>query len=358
MKTINAYVLSIMMLIALSAAAQSDKDKALTMARQAIAKERDGDIAGAIKILEEAQQLDKDNTDYTYEIAYAHYLNKDYKEAQQLLRNIISSKTANDRYYQLLGNTYDMQGDSTGAVTVYKQGLAKFPKSGKLYTELGLVYINQKNYNKALNYFEKGIQIDPQHASNYYWATRIYCSSDQEVWGMIYGEIFINLESESKRTAEISKLLYDTYKSEITYPTDTSMSISFCNNAMLTPEQIKKHKLPFGNFGYELPLTLAVVGTHSITLNSLDTIRRNFINTFYEQKKNKDYPNILFDYQKDLLTQGYLSAYNHWLLMHGDEKAFAEWASAHKEEITNFIKWYPVHKLNVTDDHRFYREQY
>ena len=73
-----------------------------------------------------------------------------------------------------------------------------------------------------MTYFEKGIEVNPMFASNYFRAAKIYCNSSEEVWGMIYGEIFINLERTNDRTFKISKLLFDTYKSEITFTSETA----------------------------------------------------------------------------------------------------------------------------------------
>ncbi len=89
-----------------------------------------------------------------------------------------------------------------------------------------MIQLGKKDYNKALTYFEKGIEVAPNYSSNYYWCARLYCNSTEEVWGMIYGEIFMNLERNSKRTAEISKLLFDTYKKEIKWITFKSWGVS------------------------------------------------------------------------------------------------------------------------------------
>lgn len=44
-----------------------------------------GKIEASIELLEEAQKLDPDRFDYPYELAYAHYLKKDYKGAIKIL---------------------------------------------------------------------------------------------------------------------------------------------------------------------------------------------------------------------------------------------------------------------------------
>ena len=60
--------------------------------------------------------------------------------------------------------------------------------------------VTTKEYSIALNYYEKGIEIDPKFPSNYYRAALLYDYSDHEIWGLIYGELFMDLEPNTKRT--------------------------------------------------------------------------------------------------------------------------------------------------------------
>lgn len=57
----------------------------------------------------------------------------------------------------------------------------------------------------------------------------------------IYGEIFMNLERNSTRTFEISKLLYDTYKSQITFNKDT-IHVSFSKNNIINVDKVNYKK--------------------------------------------------------------------------------------------------------------------
>ena len=65
---------------------------------------------------------------------------------------------------------------------------------------------------EAIRFWEKGIEVDPNYSSNYYNASKFYYFTYDKVWSLIYGEIFINLESYSKRTPEIKSLLVEGYK--------------------------------------------------------------------------------------------------------------------------------------------------
>ena len=116
---------------------------------------------------------------------------------------------------------------------------------------------------------------------------------------MIYGEIFMNLERNSERTSEISKLLYDTYKNQIKFTSDTSVTVSFSKQMTINVSNLSDPnniKLPFGII-YEPTLLMSIVDEKSIDINSLDRIRRDFVKNYYKLGHNKTHPNILFEYQ-------------------------------------------------------------
>lgn len=329
--------LLLMAIVQISFGQSTNKEKAHAKGTEAVNLMDNGEIEKSIKLLEEAKKLDPENIDYPYEIAYAQYLKKDYKAAIKILEPLTKHKDVNEIIYQLLGNSYSMDSQSKKAINTYENGIKKFPNSGKLYLERGNMEMLAKEYGKALEFYEKGIEVNPKFPSNYFWVTKIYCSSTEEVWGMIYGEIFMNLERNSKRTAEISKLLFDTYKSEIKFSSDTSFSVSFSKNASINLNDLSNpgvFKLPFGLGAYEPTLMLSMLSVKEINLSTLHKIRSAFVDNYFSNGNNKVYPNILFEYQKLVKEAGHFEAYNHWILMKGDEEAFGEWLEKTKSSST------------------------
>lgn len=358
-----APVLVVFLILSVSVCnAQSNKETALQKAREAVRLEdKEGKVDEAIKLLEEACTLDPDNITYPYELAYAYEAKKDYKKASDIVEKLLTHKDATGRVYQLLGNLYDFQGKPAKAIETYEAGLKKFPAAGELYLELGNMNLATKEYNKALGYYEKGIEADPAFPSNYYWAAKLFLNSDEEVWGMIYGEIFVNLERNSKRTAEISKLLFDTYKSQIKFTSETAFTVSFSKTAVIDVSSLKdpsKFKLPFGNGCYEMLLTMAVIGEKSIDIRSLDKIRSRFISAYFSGDHSRNYPNILFDYEKQVKDAGHAEAYNHWIVMKGDPDGFQKWYDLNQDKWNAFTAWFSEHRLMLDPSHKFYRAQY
>ncbi|MEC5143910.1 hypothetical protein [Chitinophaga sp. 212800010-3] len=267
----------------------------------------------------------------------------------------------------MLGNTKD-------AIDTYEDGLKRYPAAGNLYLERGVMEIKKEDYSKAVQFFEKGIEQAPMFSSNYYWAARLFClGSAQKYWGMIYGELFMNLESGSKRTADISKILYDTYKSQIQFPTDTSISVHFAGpmtiNINYNPKdganalaellnQANNMKQMYGTRVYEPVLSLALAGEKRIDLASLNRVRTRFLDVYEQQGHQTRQPVVLFDRQREIRTAGHLEAYNYWLLSEGDKVAFNHWQLANDAKWQAFVDWFREHAISITDDNKFNMEKY
>jgi hypothetical protein len=354
-------ILVILFIFSTSVFGQSPKEKAHELAIEAIDLMESGEIEKSIELLEQAQDLDPSNIDIPYEMAYANYLGENFKESIKILKKLTKHKDVSDRIWQMLGNSYDMDGETENAIGAYEKGLKKFPNSGLLYVERGIMEMKKEDYNNAMSFFEKGIEKDPDFPSNYYWASRLYLSSTEEVWGMIYGEIFMNLERNSERTAFISKLLFDTYKSEIQFTNDTSISVSFSKNNTITLEDLsnpESFRLPFGVGVYEPTLLLSIVNEKSIDLESLHRIRSEFVKQYFKKNQDDTYPINIFFYQKRLADKGHLEAYNHWILMKGDEAGFGIWKENNQDKWNAFIDWFQDNPLVITEKNQFFTGQY
>lgn len=341
---------------------KDDKIKAREIALKAIKEMDKGKIDKSIVMLRESEKLDSENFIYPYEIGYAYYLKKEYKNAIKTLKKVIKYKENNDQCFTLLGNIYDIDKQPEKAIQIYKMGLEKFSNSGRLYFELGNVQEVLKEYDNALVSWENGISVSPAYPSNYYTASIYYCKyTTEKIWGILYGELFINIERGTEKTEEISKLLFDTYKSSITIKTKTESQVSFSKSMQLVlPNKGKKLKIPF-SMPYELAMSLAVsseMEEKELGIKSLNNIRTSFINNWYENKRNIEYPNVLFDWHKKLIDLDYFEAYNYWLFMKGNEDEFVKWSEENQEKFDKFIEWFSPNPLIVDDQNNFQRLQY
>ena len=298
-----------------------------------------GSYDEALTILESAKKLEPGNYIYDYEIGLVYYLQEDYKRSTAIFKKLTKLPGINDQVYQMLGNSYDYGGNTKKALKAYDDGLKKFPASGLLYLEKGNLYWMQEKYDVALNFYEQGINADPMMPSNYFRASIIYCNSEEEFWGILYGETFLNLEFGTERRDGLSNLLYETYKSEITFPNDTTISVSFSKEMTLTLNDLKdieNLKIPFAVSVFEKLMVLATVGETKIDLMSLARIRERFINMYYENNYHEIYPIAIFDFQKVIADKGYYLPYSLWVLRGGEPDTFNAWVEENEEEWDEF----------------------
>jgi tetratricopeptide (TPR) repeat protein len=350
--------LTLLCLLVLAVCAETNKEIALKKGMEAVKLMDQGKLDESIKLLKEAQKIDTEEINYPYEIAYAHHLKKDTKEALRIVEGLVKKSGATERIFQMLGNLYDDQGNAEKALETYDAGLTKFPKSGPLHLEKGNVYWNKKDMDKAVPFYEKGIEVNPAFSSNYYRSARAYMGSKEKVWGIMYGEIFMNLERGSKRTQEMSELLYKTYQRSISFNSEASVGVNFCQQVFAVKETDKAKKnieLPFCNL-YETNMLLSVISSKAIDIDELSKIRSLFIENYFKMSGGNPKPNILFEYQKNLQKLGHLDAYNHWLLMKGDEDGFDKWHKANPERWNAFVEWFTKNPLQIDSAHKFLRE--
>src|SRR5262249_1348094 len=68
--------------------------------------------------------------------------------------------------FQMLGTTYQMQGDSANAIGNYEHSIRLAPNA-PAYTNLAMLYLREKRYTDAINAFTEALKHDPQQASRY-----------------------------------------------------------------------------------------------------------------------------------------------------------------------------------------------
>lgn len=314
----------------------------------------------AAVLFEQAQKLDPKNYVYPYQKAYIHYRIGDYMGALSILKKLPAYKESEDRVYQLLGNSYDLTGNPAKAIESYKAGLQRFPSSGDLHAELGNMCRKENKNKEAIEWYEKGVQADPRCVTNYYRLAQLYCNSVESMWGIIYGEIFINLERNTKRTAEISAILYASYRERIEMKGDSLLSVRFGKEKITVQRKYFDTSLSINSISdvWDRLMLRAALEEKNTGLNSLCNIRTTFLRLYFQQGLQKNYPNPLLEYQERLRNAGFMDAYNHWILVGGDDVGFQVWKIEHEDEWQRFAQWYTKNPLPISKTNYFCRSMW
>ena len=281
-----------------------------------------GDFNNAVLVLTRALRQDKDNLELQKDLVNSYYYKRDYEKALEGVKTIMDRNDADVVSYQIAGNVYKALEQVKDCERVYKTGLKKFPKSGPLYSEYGELLWSKKDFS-AIELWEKGIQDDPGYAGNYYNAALYYYYTRDKVWTLLYGEIFVNMESLTERAAAMKQLLLDSYKSKL-----------FADPDLL--KDLDKNKNGFVKAYLQSMNKEAALGNRGITVESLTMIRTRFILEWFDKYAEK-FPFRLFDYQRQLIQEGMFEAYNQWLFGSVENLAsYDNWNKTHNAEYTSF----------------------
>ncbi len=283
---------------------------------------RSGDYDNAIIVLIRALQSDKKNLELQKDLVMSYYLKRDYAKALEGVKTLVDGDDADVITFQIAGNVYKALEEVKDCEKLYKKGLKKFPKSGPLYSEYGELLWAIKDFS-AIEQWEQGIKVDPAYSGNYYNAALYYFYTKDKVWSLIYGEIFINMESLGERGAAMKQLLLQGYKEKL-----------FADVDLMKDEENNKSEFAKAFLtGISKQSSLANKGINTETLTM---IRTRFILDWYASNATK-YPFRLFDYHRQLLSEGMFNAYNQWLFGPIENlAAYENWTKTHTEEYNGF----------------------
>ena len=314
-------LISLFSLVLTSATAQQPDAKTLQETARNFVKQ--GDYTNAVLVLGRARQQEPDNAEVIKDLAFAQYLQEDYNKAEETIKPLADGRDADVKTYQVACLIYKAKNNAGEAERLYKKGLKKFPASGILYSEYGEMLAAQKN-NSAIRLWEKGIEADPNYSGNYYNAAQYYYRTTDKVWSVIYAELFVNMESYSRRTIEVKNMLLDSYRKLFT-------------DVDLTKNQENKNEF---TTAYLITLNKqSAVASMGVTPESLTMIRARFVLNWDKTYASR-FPFRLFEYHRQLLKEGLFDAYNQWLFGPVQNlTAYQNWTSTHADvykEFTDF----------------------
>ena len=290
--------------------------------KQATVTAQQQDFKGAIQILEDGLKQYPDNIELLKDEAYIAFISRDYNRAMKLGKSITERDDADVQSYQILGLTYKAIADYKNADKMYKTALKKFPKSGVLFSEYGDMFMQYDNKRDAIVQWEKGIAAEANYSGNYYYACKYYADNNNIFWSDIYGEIFVNIETLTKRTDEIKGILLNNYKAQLS------------NKSNL--ESLKNN----GN-DFEKAVAASMLGameteSGDISPEMITAFRARFLLNWSNTNAG-NYPYKLFDFHLQLMRDGMFDAYNQWLFGQTINKnKYDNWVYTHDEEMQNF----------------------
>ena len=314
--------LPLLLLLTLSWKADAQPTDIKTLQQTARTFMQTGDFDNAIIVLTRALQQDSKNLELQKDLVMSYYLKRDYAKALEGVKEMVDRDDADVVTYQIAGNVYKALEEVKECDKMYKKALKKFPNSGPLLSEYGELLWATKNFS-SIEYWEKGIRVDPSYSGNYYNAAMYYFYAKDKVWSLIYGEIFVNMESLGERASVMKEMLLQGYKEKLFAEADM----------MAGADKIKSDFARNVLSGMSKQSSLASMGLNTEVLTM---IRTRFILDWYSANAAK-YPFRLFEFHRQLLTEGMFDAYNQWLFGPVENlAAYDNWTKTHPDEYNAF----------------------
>lgn len=353
----HSYVFLLIILSFEFALSQSNNEMAAKLGVEAVKLMDVGEIEKSLELLNRATELDPENIDYPYEIGLAYCKKENFVKSIEIMESIKNHPDANDLVFVQLGNSYDMNGNPEKAFETYQIGMDKFPNSGRFHQELGNIAYSKKEYSKAVSYWVDGLKVNPNYSTNYYKLAKIFSFSDEKIWTLIYGELFVLLEPLTARTEEISKLLFQTYQEiydeENNYTNIDVLTIKgfqIIEEIHRDPTQANNSQFPFeGVYAYAF-LSSSIHFKDKIDFATISKIRKSFLYFWFDGYQfHNIYQNNLFDHQQLMLDNDVFETYTYWLLSQGNREEFQIWFNQNEEKVSQFASWFDRNQFRIEE---------
>jgi len=342
-------------------ASRSDDAPRLRLLKQALDLFNDKKYDSAVVVFDRAYRLDTNKVEVRYEMALTYAAKRSFDSAESILRSIVTHPKATDKFYQLLSNIRAEQDDTSGARVVIDEGLKRFSASGRLHMEKGLLLLQARQLEAAVDEFEEGIQVDPGYHLNYYWAARSYSQGTERIWTLLYGEVLMNVDPNPSRLSIISDLVYRMHmRTYEDFRTTARMNYSLARKG--AADASTQVDITFEDRFDELMTMgaskLRFFQDFEIPLLSIDTMQTTFIKEWYRRGYDTLYPNAAIERHKAVLDAGFHTSYVVYLTQFAKPLEAKAYFDENKKNYRGLLAWLKRHPFEMTGKNKFSRYMY
>ncbi len=312
----------------------------------------EGKFDEAAKAWERALVYEPDNIDFLFGYGMALYRQEKYPELLEKLEPVIEKGLASIPYYRIVGNTYDIIGQYEKGKQVLNAGIEKYPNEGELQLDLGIIEMIREDHQKALEFWEQGIESDPIFSDNYYWCTKTYAKSNEPIWALYYGELFLNLNRNGgDKFDEISRIVYRVYGDMIEKKSSASPKIVLTREGTNYLKEAHEQIFSILDKNGLLRMDRGANAEGKINrLRAISYIRKDFLD-LWNQVYAEKYPINIYKRHNELVEKNYFDSYNFWVMGAGNQEEFWKFHDTKKIIYSDYLSWFlnnPM-RINIMD---------
>ena len=136
------------------------------------------DMVKAEDLYKHALNLDKDYSEANFNLCVLYVNTKKYTQAIEYCEKAAEDRLYRSRYkaYTLIGVSYFNNGDREKAKEYFDKSLSVEPKFFYTHNELGKLQVSYGNTNEAIYEFKLAIEYNPNYVESYYNIAKTYSS--------------------------------------------------------------------------------------------------------------------------------------------------------------------------------------
>ncbi len=187
----------------------NSKAKALELTRVGISLHDQSRFSEAVAIYERALEIDPTNPLVIYELSLSLNATGSYSDcsrAAQRALPLTSDPRLRNALFVVGANCLDHEGDSSGAIKLYRKGLRENPESASLHYNLGLAYAQRGKLKHALESLRSAVRSHYPTPSAHWALAMVYSENGDRVPAVLAALRFLASESYGPRAAATSRL--------------------------------------------------------------------------------------------------------------------------------------------------------
>ncbi|WP_448700842.1 tetratricopeptide repeat protein [Mucilaginibacter sp. AW1-3] len=333
MKTLHkTYLTIIFLLAAINVMAQTSQEKAKALVKEGITLHDAGKYTEAIEKYDQAIKLAPDYDNAYYEKGYTLYSSDKQKEAIPVMEKVIELNPKAGGAYDILGSIYDDDKQTDRAIEYYTRGIKADPNYQRLHFNLGITYYRLGKYPEAEACAIDAIRLDPKHASSmrtYALATYKQQKNDCSLLGWCS---FILLELEGDRSKTAYTYIKDILNKGIKKTGGKSVTI-----------EVSDKGLASGSMAMQIAVLAATEGKKGLSATDSLALQLKSVFQVLDETSAKSpdafYTNYFAHYFGKLAKTDNMPAFARLVTYATYNVDSVAWFKEHKSELTAIDKW-------------------
>lgn len=329
MKTLR-FITAALLTIITPLLTRAQNPDAKTLVEQGVALNDSGKYDEAIAKYNAAIKLDSTYANAYYEIGYTLFSSGNETEAIPYLQKVLALQPKSAGAYDMLGSIYDDQKEPDKALENYKKGLEIDPGYQRLHYNMAITYYRIGQYAESETSAIAAIKLDPRHASSQRILAMATYAEKKRGSSLMAWCSFLLLEPQSQRSPEAFGYVLNILNYGISKKDDKHINLTISPNG--DPSEMM------------MPIAVLAATENKTGLTAIDSVQLQLTSVFQIAHTITDTTQTFLahyyaDYFQKLAESGNMAAFTRFISLSAYHDENLAWFKEHDQELAALDKW-------------------